>query len=114
MSVPATATGVVERTAAPKQRRRLPRWWFAAALFLVLFALPVLESISGAADLVSRGTVAATLIAVVPIMLAGLGGLWSERAGVVNIGLEGQMLLGTWGAAYFTYWYGPWVGLLGA
>jgi simple sugar transport system permease protein len=43
-----------------------------------------------------------------------MGGLWSERAGVVNIGLEGQMLLGTWGAAYFTYWYGPWAGLLGA
>jgi simple sugar transport system permease protein len=43
-----------------------------------------------------------------------MGGLWSERAGVVNIGLEGQMLLGTWGAAYCTYHYGPWVGLLGA
>ena len=24
------------------------------------------------------------------------------------------MLLGTWGAAYFTYCYGPWVGVLGA
>jgi len=33
---------------------------------------------------------------------------------VVNIGLEGQMILGTWGAAYFTYFYGPWVGILGA
>ena len=32
---------------------------------------------------------------------------------MVNIGLEGQMLLGTWGAAYFTYWYGPWAGLVG-
>ena len=30
---------------------------------------------------------------------------------MVNIGLEGMMILGTWGAAYFTYWYGPWAGL---
>ena len=30
---------------------------------------------------------------------------------MVNIGLEGQMILGTWGAAYFTYCYGPWVGI---
>ena len=29
---------------------------------------------------------------------------------MVNIGLEGQMILGTWGAAYFTYFYGPWAG----
>jgi general nucleoside transport system permease protein len=112
MSAPAPA--VATTPAAPKQRRRLPRWWFAAALFLVLFALSVLEAVTGADDLVSRGTVAATLIAIVPIMLAGLGGLWSERAGVVNIGLEGMMILGTWGAGYFGYHYGAWAGVAGA
>ena len=114
MSVPATATGVVEPAAAPKTRRRLPRWWFAAALFGLLLGLSLLEQVTGADDLVSRGTVAATLIAVVPIMLAGLGGLWSERAGVVNIGLEGMMILGTWGAGYFGYHYGAWAGVAGA
>ena len=46
--------------------------------------------------------------------LAGLGGLWSERSGVVNIGLEGMMIVGTWGAALFGYHYGPWAGILGA
>jgi general nucleoside transport system permease protein len=114
MSVPATATDVAAPGSPPKQRRRLPRWWFAAALFGLLLGLSLLEQVTGADDLVSRGTVAATLIAVVPIMLAGLGGLWSERAGVVNIGLEGMMILGTWGAGYFGYHYGAWAGVAGA
>ncbi|MFC7495101.1 MULTISPECIES: ABC transporter permease [unclassified Nocardioides] len=110
-----TTSGYTESiTAAPRERRRLPRWWFAAALAAVLLALSILESVTGANDLVSRGTVAATLIAIVPIMLAGLGGLWSERAGVVNIGLEGMMILGTWGAGYFGYHYGAWAGVAGA
>ena len=49
-----------------------------------------------------------------PIALAGLGGLWSERAGVVNIGLEGMMVLGTFGAAFGALHGGPWAGVLGA
>jgi simple sugar transport system permease protein len=80
----------------------------------VVLVLSLLEVITGADDLVSSGTVAATLIAISPIMLAGLGGLWSERAGVVNIGLEGMMILGTFGGAYFAYHYGPWAGIIGA
>ena len=47
-----------------------------------------------------------------PIGLAGLGGLWSERAGVVNIGLEGQLILGTWFGAWGAYEFGAWWGVL--
>ncbi len=43
--------------------------------------------------------------------MAGLGGLWSERSGVVNIGLEGMMILGTFGAGWAGYQWGPWAGL---
>jgi simple sugar transport system permease protein len=114
MSVPATATGVADPAATPTPRRRLPRWWIAVAFVVVLAALSLLEIITGANDLTSSGTVKATLIATVPIMLAGLGGLWSERAGIVNIGLEGMMILGTWGAGYFGYHYGAWAGVAGA
>jgi simple sugar transport system permease protein len=55
--------------------------------------------ISGEDVLTSTGTSAAVLSLSLPIAMAGLGGLVSERAGVVNIGLEGMMILGTWGAA---------------
>jgi ABC-type uncharacterized transport system permease subunit len=113
MSVPATATHVSE-TPGPAQKRRLPRFWVVYAVLMALMLLAVLEIITGANDLTASGTLSATLIATMPIMLAGLGGLWSERAGIVNIGLEGMMILGTYGAGYFGYHYGAWAGVLGA
>ena len=54
---------------------------------------------------------AAALGLAVPIGMAGLGGLWSERSGVVNIGLEGMMILGTWGAGFAGWQWGPWAGV---
>ena len=80
----------------------------------VLFSLAAVRVITGVHEVDSQGSLRAAIVATCPILLAALGGLWSERSGVVNIGLEGQMLLGTWGGAFFTYYYGPWIGLVGA
>ena len=112
MSVP--DTGLAPIAAPPPVRRRIPTWWWAAGLLAVLALLSLLEMITGANDLTSSGTIRATLIATTPILLAALGGLWSERAGIVNIGLEGMMILGTFGAAWWAYEYGAWVGVIGA
>lgn len=46
------------------------------------------------------------------IYLTGLGGLFSERSGIVNIGLEGIMIVGTVMGAWGTVEFGPIQGLL--
>ena len=68
-------------------------------------------------QLTTSGTFGAAIRLAIPIMLAGLGGLYSEKTGVVNIGLEGMMIMGTWFGAWggFTFgaWQGVFIGMLG-
>src|SRR3979490_2807920 len=101
----------VEDTLAPAKRRMSPMMYLYLAVAAML-SVSLVRVLTGADDLTSSGTVAAALTAAVPIALAGLGGLWSERAGVVNIGLEGMMVLGTWGAGFAGYQWGPWAGVV--
>jgi len=81
---------------------------------MLVFVLAVIRVITGASDLTSVGTASAALLLSVPIVLAGLGGLFSERAGVVNIGLEGMMIMGAWAGGMIGTKHGPWIGLLAA
>ena len=84
------------------------------ALFAVvgLLALSLARHVSEEATLTSSTTFSATMTLAIPILLAALAGMWSERAGIVNIGIEGMMIFGTWFGAYAAYRWGPWWGLL--
>ena len=81
---------------------------------LLILVMSIIRLITGANDLTSVGTASAALLLSVPIVLAGLGGLFSERSGVVNIGLEGMMILGAWAGGFIGSKHGPWLGLAAA
>jgi simple sugar transport system permease protein len=104
---------VVTPATAPAPETRRSPWRMAILLSIVLLLVSAARVISGADDIDSTGALRAALLSAMPILLAGLGGLWSERAGVVNIGLEGMMILGTLGAGYLGYHHGAVVGILG-
>ena len=84
-------------------------------LVAIFGALAIISSVRLWTDqdgLTSSGTVGTALRLTVPILLAGMAGLWAERCGVLNIGIEGMMIFGTWAGAWGAWQFGPWVGLL--
>ena len=98
--------------AAGRRRVSVPVVLLAVAVGVLFIA--ALRVVTGASDIASSGTIGAAIGLAMPIAMAGLGGLWAERAGVVNIGLEGMMILGTFGAGWAGYQYGPWAGVIAA
>lgn len=111
-----TATQTTATTASTVRGRfgALPGWARSAIVVAIgVGLLSVTATLTGQIQLTSSGTTQAAVRLLLPILFAALGGLWAERAGVINIGLEGMMILGTWGAAWAGYQWGPYAAVVG-
>ncbi|MFF0723401.1 ABC transporter permease [Streptomyces sp. NPDC004134] len=111
----ATRTGAAAPAKRPPKDGGKRRLGMPQILLLVaggLLLLSAVRAITDTTNLTASAQIGGALALAVPIGLAGLGGLWAERSGVINIGLEGMMILGTFFAGWIGWQHGPWAGAL--
>jgi simple sugar transport system permease protein len=93
-------------------RGRARLGWGAVATGLLGIGLGILATRSGTGNLnavFDAALVAQTFGFATPLIFGAMGGLFSERSGVVNIGLEGMMLMGAFWGVYGADKGGSWV-----
>jgi len=111
MAVIATAGALLVRA-----KRRVPLW--LTVVFAVLFVIGFLTWAAAGAKthvIPMPGLLAGALSLSVPLIFGAMGGVISERVGVVNIAIEGQLLAGAFTSAVVASITGnPFIGLLAA
>ncbi|WP_412873409.1 ABC transporter permease [Curtobacterium poinsettiae] len=93
--------------------RRVALW--VTSVFAVVFVVGFLTWAAAGSSLPIPGLLLGALSLSVPLVFGALGGVISERVGVVNIAIEGQFLAGAFSSAMVASITGsPWVGLVAA
>lgn len=105
--LPVRATGIVVSIIAVlmaigsalwvRQYRKTPLWYIA--LFSIILLIGFLTWATAGNTLPITGLLAGSLALSVPIIFGALGGVISERVGVVDVAIEGQMLAGAFVSA---------------
>lgn len=94
-------------------KRPTPGW--AIIVFALAWMAGFLTWAASGGSVPLVGLLAGSLALAVPLVFGALGGVLGERAGVVNIAIDGQLLLGAFAAAIIGSSTGsPWAGLIAA
>lgn len=93
--------------------RNTPLW--LVVVFAIAWMIGFLTWAAAGATIPVVGLLAGSIALAVPLVFGALGGVLGERAGVVNIAIDGQLLAGAFAAALVGSLTGStWVGMLGA
>lgn len=104
------ALGIWRAVANPGQRAR--RISIAAVLLFFIISLLCWADAGSAIPLNVVNLLQNTLTGSIPLILGALAGCLGERAGVINIAIEGQLLVGAFAAAVMASVSGVWIGLI--
>ena len=87
---------------------KLPNYRYLAGLVAVVIGITAILSMPPTQQDIAGWILSITMQMATPLVLAGLGGMFSERGGVVNIGLEGMMIMGAFTGAAVAWYIGDW------
>jgi general nucleoside transport system permease protein len=104
------AAAILGLSAALRGLRRLGWGAFAAGVLGIVLGVLATRSSEGNLSIVfTASLIASMFVFSTPLVFGSMAGIFSERSGVVNIGLEGMMLMGAFWGVYGADKGGSWV-----